>query len=113
MQELSEIGRKEAGETKRFPILWMGVIENVFQMEGKECVENNNPFQSEESAFAWDRQLCLSPWQWTRRGLRQPREIHQGRRGSKKRNEVPQVTWLSEACTNSLWFCNARPLAGK
>ena len=29
-QEVREIGRKEAGESKGFPILWMGIIEDVF-----------------------------------------------------------------------------------
>ena len=37
MQEVREIGRKEAGEWRGFPILCMGIIEDVFQMEGKEC----------------------------------------------------------------------------
>ena len=37
MQGVREIGRKEAGESRYFPILWMGITENVFQMEGKEC----------------------------------------------------------------------------
>ena len=36
-QEVREIGRKEAGESRGFPILWMGLIEDVFQMEGKKC----------------------------------------------------------------------------
>ena len=36
-QEVREIGRKEAGESRGFPILWMRIMENVFQMEGKEC----------------------------------------------------------------------------
>ena len=36
-QEVREIGRKEAGESRSFPILWMRIIEDVFQMEGKEC----------------------------------------------------------------------------
>ena len=36
-QEVKEIGRKEAGESRGFPILWMGLMEDVFQMEGKEC----------------------------------------------------------------------------
>ena len=34
-QEVREIGRKEARESRGFPILWVGKIE-VFQMEGKE-----------------------------------------------------------------------------
>ena len=36
-QEVREIGLKEAGESRGFPILWMGIMEDVFQMEGKEC----------------------------------------------------------------------------
>ena len=37
MQEVREIGRKEAGESRGFPILWMGIMKDVFQLEGKEC----------------------------------------------------------------------------
>ena len=37
MQEVREIGRKEARESRGFPILCMGIIEDVFQMKGKEC----------------------------------------------------------------------------
>ena len=36
-QEVREIGRKEAKETRGFLILCMGIMEDVFQMEGKEC----------------------------------------------------------------------------
>ena len=36
-QEVREIGWKEAGESRGFPILWMGIIEDVFQLERKEC----------------------------------------------------------------------------
>ena len=36
-QEVREIGRKEAGESRGFLILWMGIIEDVFQLKGKEC----------------------------------------------------------------------------
>ena len=36
-QEVREIGRKEAGESRGFPILRMEIMEDVFQMEGKEC----------------------------------------------------------------------------
>ena len=35
-QEVREIGRKETRESRGFPIMWMGIIEDVFQMEGKE-----------------------------------------------------------------------------
>ena len=33
-QEVREIGRKEAGASRGFPILCMGIIEDVFQMKG-------------------------------------------------------------------------------
>ena len=36
-QEVREIGRKEAGESRGFPIFGMGIMEGVFQMEGTEC----------------------------------------------------------------------------
>ena len=36
-QEVREIGRKETGESRGFPILCMGIVEDVFQMAGKEC----------------------------------------------------------------------------
>ena len=38
-QEVREIGQKEAGESRGFPMLCMGIIEDVFQMEGKECAD--------------------------------------------------------------------------
>ena len=36
-QEVREIGQKEAGESRGYPILCMGIMEDVFQTEGKEC----------------------------------------------------------------------------
>ena len=36
-KEVREIDPKEAGESRGFPILCMGIMEDVFQMEGKEC----------------------------------------------------------------------------
>ena len=36
-QEVREIDRKEARESRGFPILSVGIMEDVFQMEGKEC----------------------------------------------------------------------------
>ena len=36
-QEVREIGRKEARESRRFPILWTGIIEDIFQIEEREC----------------------------------------------------------------------------
>ena len=36
-QEVREISRKEAGESRGFPIMWMEIIEDAFPIEGKEC----------------------------------------------------------------------------
>ena len=36
-QKVREIGRKEAGESRGLPILCMGIMEDVFQTERKEC----------------------------------------------------------------------------
>ena len=36
-QQMREIGRKQTGESRGFPILWMGITEDVFQIKGKEC----------------------------------------------------------------------------
>ena len=36
-QEVREIDRKVAGESRSFPILRMGIIEDVFKVEGKKC----------------------------------------------------------------------------
>ena len=36
-QKVREIGRKEAGESRGFPVLCMEIMKDVFQMEGKEC----------------------------------------------------------------------------
>ena len=36
-QQVREINRKEAEDSRGFPILWIRIIEDVFQMEGKEC----------------------------------------------------------------------------
>ena len=40
-QEVREIGRKEAEESRGFPILCMEKMEDVFQMEGKECEDQD------------------------------------------------------------------------
>ena len=39
VQEVREIGQKEAGELRDFLILWMGIMEDVFEMEEKECID--------------------------------------------------------------------------
>ena len=111
-QEMREIGRKEAGESRGFSILCMGIIEDVFQMEGKEC-EKENPCQSEEDALARNRQLCLGQWQWRRKGWRQPQEIPRERKKSKRTSETPQSTWHGRAQRGSLRLCCAGSLAEK
>ena len=40
-QEVREIGRKEAGESRGFPILCMEIMEDVFQMERKKCKDQD------------------------------------------------------------------------
>ena len=58
MQEVREIGRKEAGESRDFSVLWLGIIEDVKDLK---C-EDENPCQRKEGDLAWDRQLCLGHW---------------------------------------------------
>ena len=98
----------------------MRIIEDVFRMERNECKDQEtlticrkNPCQSKEDALAWDRQLRLGQWQWTSRGLWQPRETQRGRRRSRKTNETPQGTWLKEDRRGNLWLSYAGPMAGK
>ena len=38
-QMVRKIGRKEAKESLGFSVLWMGITEDVFQMEGMECID--------------------------------------------------------------------------
>ena len=38
-QEVREIGWKEAGEPRGFTTLWMEIMEDVFQMEGRNAVQ--------------------------------------------------------------------------
>ena len=61
--------------------------------------------------LAWDRQLCQ--WQWTRRGWRQPQEVQQERKESKRTSEIPQGTWHGGAQRGSLWLRYAGSLAEK
>ena len=103
-QEVREIGLKEAGESRGFSILCMGIIEDVFQMEGKECenqerlrIRRRKSMPERGRCFSMDRQLCLGQWQWMRRGWRQPQEIQRERKESKRTSETPQGTWLGGA----------------
>ena len=47
-QEVREIGWKEAGGKRGFSILCMGIIEDVFQMDGKE-------YEDQERLKMWRR----------------------------------------------------------
>ena len=85
---------------------------NVNTRKDWKC-EEENQCQSEEGALAWDRQLCLGQWQWTRRGWRQPQEVQWGRKESKRTSETPSGTWLGGAQRGSLWLCYAESLAEK
>ena len=37
MQKVRKLGRKKAGNSKALLMLWMEIIEGVFQVEGKKC----------------------------------------------------------------------------
>ena len=41
-QEMRNIGQKKAGESRGFPFFWVGIIENIFQMEEKECTDQES-----------------------------------------------------------------------
>ena len=57
--EVREIGRKEAGKSRGYPIQWMGIIENVFQMEGKECKVQER-LQTRRKKSIPERRRCFS-----------------------------------------------------
>ena len=58
-QVVREIGRDEAGESIGFPILWMGIIEDVFQMEEKEC-EDQERLKMCRGISMPERERCFS-----------------------------------------------------
>ena len=77
--------------------------------------EEENPYQSEEDALAWDRQLYLGQWQWMRKGWTYSQEIPRERKESKRTSETPQGTWLggaqevaSGSATQGLWLRNGK-----
>ena len=92
-QKIKETGWKEAGGLRGFPILGMGIMEDVFQMKGKEC-EVQERFKKKiharaRVALTWDRQLCLGQWQWTRRDWRQPQVVQWERKENRRTSETP------------------------
>ena len=64
--QVREINRKEAGESRGFLILWIRIIDDVFQMEGKKCNSQKRLkmwkkfMPDEEGALAWNRQIYLA-----------------------------------------------------
>ena len=58
-QKVREIDRKEAGEWRGFPILWMGIVEDVLQMEGKEC-EDQERLKMSRSKSMPEQGRCFS-----------------------------------------------------
>ena len=122
-QEVIEIGRKKTGESQCVPILWMGIIEDVFQIEGKECKDQERLKMSWRKSMP-ERGRCFSNgignFVYTsgsgRGEICCSREKFCGGEGGaekKKKNKTPQGTWQGKAWTGSLWLCYAKPLAGK
>ena len=58
-QKVREIGRKEAEEPKGFHILWMAKIKDVFQMEGKQCKDQER-LKMCRRIFMLERKRCFS-----------------------------------------------------
>ena len=50
-QKVGEISPKKARESRNFFILWMGIIEGVFQMEGKIENEHEKIFVSTKNVL--------------------------------------------------------------
>ena len=117
-QEVREIGQKETEEMRSFPILWMGIEEDVFQMEGKKCkyqktlkMRKKNQCQSKEGSLAWGRQLYVGQWQWTRKGCGSHEKFNGGKGGVKRRMRFIRVDGLAElgqvasgSATQGLWY---------
>ena len=95
----------------------MRIIEDVFQMKGKECKDQERlKMCRRKSMSERGRCFCMGwatlsePVAVDGRGLWQPREI-QRRRKRRKINVTSQSTLLGRARTGMLWLCYARPLA--
>ena len=57
--KVREIGRKEAGESKNFPILRIRIKEDVFQVEGKECKDQERLKMCRRKSML-ERRRCFS-----------------------------------------------------
>ena len=101
MQEVREIGHKEAGESRGFPILWMEIIKVVFSMEGKECKDQERlkmclkklmSGRGRYFGMGWE---TLGQWQWTKPGLC-THEKFSGKKEKQKDERDSSGTWSSE-----------------
>ena len=66
---MRKIGRKEAGESRGFPILWMEIMEDVFHMKGKECKDKGKTEDVQEKIHATARKVLghgIANFVWAR-----------------------------------------------
>ena len=88
-QEGRQVGRKEARESRDFPILCTGIID-VFQMEAKKCKDQER-LNFVSARGNGRREICGSR-----------KKFSKVEEGSKRTNENPQGTWLGGAQKGSL-----------
>ena len=79
---MREIGRKEAGESRGFPILWMRIIEDVFQMEGKECEDQ------ERLKMCWRKSMLEQGRCFSMKSLSGPTAMDEERLEASARNSA-------------------------
>ena len=58
-QEVREIGRNKVKESRGFLILWMGIIEGVFQMKNKKCQDQERVKMCRKKSMP-NRRKCFS-----------------------------------------------------
>ena len=98
----------------------MGIIEDVFQMEGKEC-KNQERLKTCRRKSMPGRGRYFSIRYSTLSGLVAVDEERfvavarnsAGQRGSRRTNETPHGTWLDGARKSNLWLCYAGSLTGR
>ena len=113
-QKVREIGQKKAEESRSFFIFWIGIIEDVFKMEGKECKVQE---RWKKKIHARARKVLLHEignfvWASGSGG----REVGGSRKkfggGERKaKGQVRPPTWhvACGARKDSLWLCYAGP----
>ena len=98
------MSRKEAVELRGFSILWVGIIRDVFQMDGKKCKDQERlkkkiHVRAIKGALTSVRRRSLGQWQWTRRVLWLPPKFTGGEgRAKRGRRLLRHVT-----CRSSKW----------